>query len=67
MSEKDSLINEIRKLMTPKTYSRPLHNSNNANKIVDKLLVRLGIIAIIGMLGYIIIKGSTNKNKECRC
>ncbi|MEE9378846.1 MAG: hypothetical protein V3V33_12515 [Candidatus Lokiarchaeia archaeon] len=64
-NEKSNLIAEIRGLMNPIQCRQPSYNSYTANKVVDKLFVRFGIIAIIGLLGYIIIKNSTNNNK-CR-
>ena len=65
-NEKTALINDIRKLMSPIPRRQPSYDSYTANKVVDKLLIRLGIIAIVGLLGYIIIRDSTQK-RLCRC
>lgn len=64
-NEKTALINDIRRLMNPIPRRQPSYESYTANKVVDKLLIRLGIIAIIGLLGYIVIRDST-QNRRCR-
>lgn len=64
-NEKTDLIADIKRLMSPVQYRQPRYDSYTANKVVDKLLIRLGIIAIIGLLGYIVIRDST-RNKQCR-
>lgn len=66
INEKAALIADIKRLMNPIKPVRSSYDSNLANKVVDKLLVRIGIIAIIGLLGYIIIKDSFH-NKSCKC
>ena len=64
--EKNVLIADIQRLLRPQQRSQPRYDSFTANKVVDKLLVRLGIIAIVGLLGFIIIRDST-RDKKCRC
>ena len=64
-NEKVDLITDIKRLMSPVQYRQPRYDSYTANKVVDKLLIRLGIVAIIGLLGYMIIRDTT-RNKQCR-
>ncbi len=52
--------------MIPMRRQTRSYDSFTANKVVDRLLLRLGIIAIIGLLGFIVIRDST-RNKNCRC
>jgi len=64
-NEKNDLIADIKRLMNPAPVRQYGYDSFVANKVVDKLLIRLGIIAIIGLLGFIIIKDSV-RSKQCR-
>ena len=64
-NNKNKLIADIKELMNPIRHRQPRYESSyTANKVVDKLFVRLGIVTIIALLGYIIIKKSTNN--KCR-
>ena len=65
-NEKNALIADIKRLMGPQLRRQPSFESYTANRIVDKLFIRLGIVAIIGLLGYLILKGS-NDNRRCKC
>ena len=64
--EKTDLIADIKRLMSPEPRRQSSYDSFTANKVVDKLLVRLGIIAIIGLLGFMVIRDSV-RNKQCKC
>ena len=65
-NERKALINDIKELMRPQIRPQPRYESLDTHKLLDKLFVRLGIVTIIGLLGYIVFKGS-NRNKQCRC
>ena len=65
-SEKSNLIADIKRLMNPPALRQSGYESFTANKVVDKLLVRLGIVAIIALVGYLVIKDSV-RNKSCKC
>lgn len=64
-TEKDNLINDIKRLMNPIPQRRYSYDSLTTHKIIDKLFMRLGLILIIGLLGFIAIK-TVSKDKE-RC
>ena len=63
--EKNDLINDIRRLMNPVPQRRYNYDSLATHKIIDKLFMRLGIILIIGLLGFVAIKLTTQDNKRC--
>lgn len=59
---KSNLIREIKGMMNGGGYRSRGYDSLAVHKTVDKLLIRLGIIVIIGLLGYIAIKN----NRRCK-
>ncbi len=63
--EKDGLIADIKRLMNPVPQKRYNFESVLTNKILDKLFVRLGIILIIGMLGFVAFKVATKNKNSC--
>ncbi len=63
-SEKTDLIADIRSLMNRPVRRQSSYDSLGTHKLLDKLFVRLGLVIIIGLLGYIAIRGSS-KEKEC--
>jgi len=64
-NEKSTLIREIQGMMGGTSYQKSSYNSLTVSKTVDKLLVRLGIAVIIGLLGFIIMKDFF-KNRSCK-
>ncbi|HEC37525.1 hypothetical protein LCGC14_0950000 [marine sediment metagenome] len=67
INKKNDLIADIKRLMTPATYKRANVESYTVNKIIDKLFIRLGLVAILGLLGYVAIKIGANNNRRCGC
>ena len=65
--ERESLISDIKNLMSNRTNTKQSYSSGIVNKVVDKIFVRLGIVSIIGLLLYLAIKKSSEKDKYCKC
>ncbi|KKN90784.1 hypothetical protein LCGC14_0223670 [marine sediment metagenome] len=62
--EKLALINDIKRMMSVNTQRRSSYDSLGTHKLLDKLFMRLGLVIIIGLLGYLAIRDS-NRNKKC--
>lgn len=64
-NEKAALIQEIKSMMSNKPYRSRGYDSLTTHKIIDKLFMRLGILIIIGLLGFLALRDYFN-NRSCK-
>lgn len=63
--EKAAIIRDIKGMLGGRSYQSRGYESLTVYKTVDKLLMRLGIIIIIGLLGFLAFKDYFN-NRTCK-